>query len=95
MYTRHSIVCMCVCHVIFMCSVKGSEFLEDAVEQRLRMIIPYVNKWPQVRDTVHVSVCVCVRVCACTCACECVCMCVCVRVCACACVCICVYTLRS
>jgi ubiquinone biosynthesis protein COQ9 len=28
-------------------NVKGSELMMDAVEQRLRMIIPYINRWPQ------------------------------------------------
>ena len=28
--------------------MKGSELLEEAMEHRLRMIIPFVNNWPQV-----------------------------------------------
>jgi hypothetical protein len=30
--------------------LKTGPFIHDAIESRLRMIIPYIDKWPQVRN---------------------------------------------
>ena len=29
-------------------------FIQDSVETRLRMIIPYMNKWPQVKIVIFI-----------------------------------------
>lgn len=34
------------------------QFLRDAVEARLRMVIPYIEKWPQVQNEYKDCMCV-------------------------------------
>lgn len=41
------------CMILFYCNffyrkIKTGPFIHDAIETRLRMIIPYIDKWPQV-----------------------------------------------
>lgn len=47
-----SIICMKSFGIEFLHfrKLKTGTFIHDAIESRLRMIIPYIDKWPQVSD---------------------------------------------